>query len=133
MFELGLVAFGGAFGAMGRYAIGLVVSACVPEAFLCGFPLATFIANLFGCFAIGVLSALFEGCFSGRDSLRLFAVTGVLGGFTTFSTFSLETVKLFESGAWAMASANALVSLGACLIGVVAGRALVHACCGVRG
>ncbi|MFR3273522.1 MAG: fluoride efflux transporter FluC [Slackia sp.] len=80
-----------------------------------------------------VLSALFEGPFAGRDHVRLFAVTGVLGGFTTFSTFSLETVQLLESGAWGMAGANAAVSAGACLAGVMAGRAIAHACLGARG
>lgn len=112
MLELCAVAFGGALGAVGRYAVGLAVAALAPEAFLGGFPVATLIANVFGCFVIGVLSALFEGPFAGRDHVRLFAVTGVLGGFTTFSTFSLETVQLLESGAWRMAGANAAVSLG---------------------
>ena len=92
MLELCAVALGGALGAVGRYAVGLAVAAFAPEAFLGGFPVATLIANVFGCFVIGVLSALFEGPFAGRDHVRLFAVTGVLGGFTTFSTFSLETV-----------------------------------------
>ena len=122
MLELCAVALGGALGAVGRYAVGLAVAAFAPEAFLGGFPVATLIANVFGCFVIGVLSALFEGPLAGRDHVRLFAVTGVLGGFTTFSTFSLETVQLLESGAWGMAGANAAVSLGACLAGVMAGK-----------
>ena len=133
MLELCAVAFGGALGAVGRYAVGLAVAALAPETFLGGFPVATLIANVFGCFVIGVLSALFEGPFAGRDHVRLFAVTGVLGGFTTFSTFSIETVQLLESGAWRMAGANAAVSLGACLAGVMAGRVIVHACLGTRG
>ncbi|WP_417753522.1 fluoride efflux transporter CrcB [Slackia sp.] len=133
MLELCAVALGGALGAVGRYAVGLAVAALAPEAFLGGFPVATLIANVLGCFVIGVLSALFEGPFAGRDHVRLFAVTGVLGGFTTFSTFSLETVQLLESGAWGMAGSNAAVSLGACLAGVMAGRAIVHACLGTRG
>ena len=127
MLELCAVAFGGALGAVGRYAVGLAVAALAPEAFLGGFPVATLIANVFGCFVIG------EGPFAGRDHVRLFAVTGVLGGFTTFSTFSLETVQLLESGAWRMAGANAAVSLGACLAGVMAGTVTVHACLGTRG
>lgn len=81
MLELCAVALGGALGAVGRYAVGLAVAAFAPEAFLGGFPVATLIANVFGCFVIGVLSALFEGPFAGRDHVRLFAVTGVLGGF----------------------------------------------------
>lgn len=84
MLELCAVAFGGALGAVGRYAVGLAVAALAPEALLGGFPVATLIANVFGCFVIGVLSALFEGPFAGRDHVRLFAVTGVLGVLPPF-------------------------------------------------
>uniref|UniRef100_UPI0023F1B98A fluoride efflux transporter FluC n=1 Tax=Slackia piriformis TaxID=626934 RepID=UPI0023F1B98A len=63
----------------------------------------------------------------------VFGVTGVLGGFTTFSTFSLATGHLLEAGAWRMAGAIAAVSLGGCLAGVMAGRVIVHACLGARG
>ncbi len=90
------VAVGGALGATGRYLIGLGVPALCAMLHIAGeFPLSTFVANFLGCFAIGVLSVLFdEGPWHNASSWRLFAITGILGGFTTFSTFSLETVAL---------------------------------------
>ncbi|MDO4443869.1 MAG: CrcB family protein, partial [Slackia sp.] len=62
----------------------------------------------------------------------LFAITGVLGGFTTFSTFGLETVLLLEQGSYATAAANVGIGLAACLAGVVAGRMAARALCGIR-
>lgn len=127
------VALGGALGAVARYMVGLGVAAWGPAAALGGFPLATFIANVCGCFLIGVLSVFFAGeSMQGKDAWRLFAITGIMGGFTTFSTFSLETVTLAQDGAWGMATVNVVVSLAACLIGVVIGRLVATAFAGAR-
>ena len=126
MLELCAVAFGGALGAVGRYAVGLAVAALAPEAFLGGFPVATLIANVFGCFVIGVLSALFEGPFAGRDHVRLFAVTGVLGGFTTFSTFVHENYILFLSDKFWSFAAYAVLSFVLGLLAVWFGHFLVR-------
>ncbi|WP_297632694.1 CrcB family protein [uncultured Slackia sp.] len=117
MLELCAVALGGALGAVGRYAVGLAVAALAPEAFLGGFPVATLIANVLGCFVIGVLSALFEGPFAGRDHVRLFAVTGVLGGFTTFSTFSNDGLILMKQGFYGLFATYTLLSI---LLGIFA-------------
>lgn len=130
------VALGGALGAVGRYAIGLAVASAGAAgglSWLCGFPLATFLANALGCFLIGMLSVLFdEGPGREQASWRLFAITGVMGGFTTFSTFSLETAALATDGAWGMAALNVTASLVACLAGVVAGRMAGAALFGIR-
>ena len=122
------VALGGALGAVGRYLVGVLVGSVGAEAAFWGvFPLSTFIANVVGCFAIGFLSVAFDGPFLGKDQARLFAITGIMGGFTTFSTFSLETVALFQDGAWGIAALNVALSLAACLAGVVLGRMVASA------
>lgn len=127
--QLCAVAAGGAIGAAGRYLIGLGVPAAAATFHMPGdFPAATFAANFIGCFVIGVLSVLFDGGpWDGKPCWRAFAITGILGGFTTFSTFGLETVALIEKGAVGMAAANVGISLAACFAGVVAGRALARA------
>lgn len=122
------VAGGGAVGAVCRYLVGVLVGRIGSDAAFWGaFPLSTFIANVLGCFAIGFLSVAFEGPYAGKDQARLFAITGIMGGFTTFSTFSLETVTLFQDGAWGMAALNVALSLAACLAGVVLGRVAASA------
>lgn len=117
------VACGGALGAVARYLLGLAVGALGSQASIWGaFPLSTFLANALGCFLIGMLSVAFDGPLAERSELRLFAITGLMGGFTTFSTFGLETVSLFQDGAWGLAAFNALASLAVCIACVVVGR-----------
>ena len=121
------VAIGGALGAVCRYLIGvatgyLTAQISLPAA-LMSFPLATFIANMCGCFLIGFLSVFFEQSTQTYAAhLKLFAITGVLGGFTTFSTFSLETIMLFQDGSYGLGLSNVLFTLAVCLAGVVLGR-----------
>ena len=87
------VGLGGAIGAVLRYLLGQAIPRLAG-----GFPLGTFCVNIVGCFAIGVIVAL-AGRNSGIDPrLVLFLQTGICGGFTTFSTFSLETVSLMDEG-----------------------------------
>ena len=87
------VGLGGAIGAVLRYLLGQAIPRLAG-----GFPLGTFCVNIVGCFAIGVIVAL-AGRNSGIDPrLVLFLQTGVCGGFTTFSTFSLEAWSLMEKG-----------------------------------
>ena len=105
------VAAGGALGASGRYLIGLLPIRGV-------FPILTLLINFLGAVAIG---AARRGM---GDGWLLFWKTGVCGGFTTFSTFSLETIGLAESGHPALAVLYALLSVGLCVCGVALGQSL---------
>lgn len=112
-----LVFVGGGIGAVGRWAVGLGAL----RLFGAGFPYGTLIVNLIGCFAMGVLARLLFQVGQGGHDLRIFLMTGVLGGFTTFSAFSLEAANLWmrqESGA---ALAYVLLSVGGALAGIAAG------------
>jgi CrcB protein len=114
---------GGGLGAVGRYALGSWVLARAGE----GFPWGTLCVNWVGCLAIGAAGvALTAGAHA--PGLRLFVVTGVLGGFTTFSAFGLETFELLADGEGSRAVlyvAGSLVGgLAAVALGVGMGRAL---------
>jgi CrcB protein len=115
------VAAGGALGSVARYACaGLAV-----RWLGAGFPWGTLFVNVSGSFVIGVLAALITS--DGRATLgpdaRAFFMVGILGGFTTFSSFSLETLNLARSGALGAAAANAALSLVSCLAAVWLGFA----------
>lgn len=94
-----------------------------------GFPVHTLAVNVVGSFAMGVIVASFARIADPGQAWRLFLTTGVLGGFTTFSTFSLETVLLFERGASVAAIAYVLMSVagsvGALLLGLLIVRLVV--------
>ena len=75
------------------------------------FPLGTLTVNLIGCFLVGFLSAAFSGRVLIREEYRIALLIGVLGGFTTFSTFGLETFTLLNDGEWARAAWNVGVSV----------------------
>lgn len=109
-----LVAAGGALGAMARYLFGSISFDMV-------YPMGTFLTNLIGAFAIGLAVGLAE---QGRlsDESLLFIRTGVCGGFTTFSTFSLEAVTFFSSSRHTLGVMYILFSIGCCLAGVVLGK-----------
>ena len=116
MINLLIVAAGGALGAAGRYAVGLLPVKT-------DFPLLTLLVNAAGAVIIGFLDGLFaRGGLT--DRRLLFWKTGVCGGFTTFSAFSLEAVQLFEKGRHLAGSLYILLSLLLCLAGVLAGQAL---------
>jgi len=113
------VAFGGALGSVGRYAVGRAVARFADGAF----PWSTLIVNVSGALLIGFLAGL--GTADGRSTLsadaRGFLLVGVLGGFTTFSSFSLETLHLVRDGQWIGAAVNILASVGLCLLAVAIG------------
>ena len=79
------------------------------------FPLGTLAVNVAGSFAMGWLFALFAGRADISPELRLLVTTGLLGAFTTFSTFSMETLVLLQAGRWLAGAANVLLSVALCL------------------
>jgi CrcB protein len=115
------VALGGALGSVARYAVSIGAARWLGAAF----PWGTLIVNAAGSFAIGLLAALVTA--DGRPALgndaRAFVMIGILGGFTTFSSFSLETLNLARAGALGAAAANVGLSLVLCLGGVWLGFA----------
>lgn len=109
-----LVALGGAVGSVGRYGIGQVLQGVLGD-----FPAGTFAANVLAGFVIGFVTGLAgAGAVSARGKLLL--TTGLCGGLSTFSTFSLETVNLAQQGAWGMASLNVLLNVAVCCASVLA-------------
>jgi CrcB protein len=111
------VALGGACGALARYGAGRLVASLVEHPF----PLGTWVVNLVGCFLIGMTVPLF-GVLGGNERARLFLVAGFLGSFTTFSTFSLDTMALWGDGHGGLALLNAVGSLACGLVFVAVGR-----------
>lgn len=111
------IAFGGAFGAVSRhYLAGYVTRLMGTE-----FPYGTFAVNILGSFLMGVLVALFAFKWNVEQEVRAFLTVGLLGGFTTFSTYSLETVLLIERGTWSLAGLYMLGSLGVGVMALFAG------------
>ena len=116
------VALGGAVGSVGRFAL----SGLIAERAGGTFPWGTLIVNISGSFLIGLLAAIAEP--GGRRYLgpagRSFMMYGVCGGYTTFSSFSLQTLELLRAGDWLKAGANALASVAVCLVAVWLGYVL---------
>lgn len=105
----------GGLGCATRYAIGLWAA----ERFGPGFPVATLIVNLVGCFLMGFIMALGMGLASFPATLRLALTTGFLGGLTTYSSFNFETTRLALDGALASALVNfGVTALGGLLAGL---------------
>ena len=116
MFHVLLVGAGGALGAMGRYGLSLLP-------WRGDFPLLTLCTNLLGAVLIGFIVGLADqGQLSPGGTL--FWKTGVCGGFTTFSTFSLESLTLLQKGKWLLGGSYMALSLSLCLAGVLLGRRL---------
>ncbi len=113
------VALGGGFGAWLRFVAGRLIPAAT-------FPFATLTVNIVGSFAMGLLAGWLART-GGNESVRLLLGVGVLGGFTTFSTFSLEVVTLAQRGAVGMAALYAASSLAGGVIGLLVGLALMRA------
>lgn len=103
MLKILAVGSGGFLGAVFRYLVSVSVQTQFPES---KFPYGTITANLLGCLLIGFLAGLFELKSWGHPEVRLFIFVGILGGFTTFSTFSNETLLLFENGNTILSFAN---------------------------
>ena len=119
------VALGGAFGAAARYGVGLLAV----RAWGSSLPLGTVLVNLAGSFLIGLAVPLVLTRPGASEALRLALAVGFLGAFTTFSTFSLDTLALLETGrtGWALANAlgSVVLGLGCVALGVWVGRQLL--------
>lgn len=121
--HLAAVAIGGALGATLRY----VVSTNLNGWWGPTFPVGTLTVNVVGSFIMGGLYVFFNERVELPVEFRLALVVGVLGAFTTFSTFSMETIGLLEAGALGKAVLNVVASVGVCLAGCAAGLALGRA------
>jgi fluoride exporter len=123
MQKLIYVLLGGALGTGCRYGLTLLANGWLSQP---KFPYATFIINLLGSFVIGLLGELYRLQVLTSVELRLALLTGVLGGFTTFSAYSLETLSLLRAGEWWLASLYAIGSvaggLGCAWVGMRLGQ-----------
>ena len=117
-----LVALGGAVGSVARY----LMASSVQTATGWNFPIGTVLVNIVGCFLIGILYVLLVARHDPKHELRALLIVGVMGGFTTFSSFSLETVTMAMHGNYGGATLNVVVSVAACLVGTTLGIALAR-------
>lgn len=113
---------GGGLGACLRVALMLAIAERVGASF----PYGLLAVNALGCLAIGVVATFADEAGWLDATWRAFAVTGLLGGFTTFSSFGLDTVRLAAAGQTGLAAANVVCSVGFALLGVVLGAALAR-------
>lgn len=111
------VALGGALGAVLRYAISLIPVKT-------GFPVLTLVTNILGAVLIGFIVGLADNNEGISANTVLFWKTGVCGGFTTFSTFSLEAVNLFEKKQYGVGGVYVALSFACCIVGVICGKKL---------
>lgn len=109
MAKLLLIALGGAAGTLARYGTSLALRGWSDRA---GFPYCTLVVNLAGCFLIGLLGGLFAQRWPHADTVRLALLVGFLGGFTTFSSYALETKDLLDAKRVTAAVAYVAVSNG---------------------
>lgn len=112
-----IVALGGATGSVCRYLLSMAVKNASNDT---AFPIGTFVVNILGCFAIGMLSQMSVAA-SISDTTKLLLVTGFCGGFTTFSSYILETVSLSRSGDLSIAMLYIAASIVSGLLAVMAG------------
>jgi CrcB protein len=120
-----LVFLGGGIGAAARHGVNIAAARTVGT----NFPYGTLTVNVVGSFVMGLLAAwfAFKADPGWTQHTRLFLTTGILGGFTTFSAFSLDTALLWERGALGPAVGYVVLSVGLSVLGLVAGLALVRA------
>jgi len=119
------ICLGGAIGTGLRYLTSGVAARWLGA----DFPYGTLIVNVVGSFLIGLIQQVGTASLLIPETTRLFLTVGIMGGLTTYSSFSYETVRLVEIGAWGQAWVNVLVTtalcLGVCLLGIAVGRLIV--------
>lgn len=120
--QLVWVALGGSLGAVMRF----MVSSWIYDKTSSAFPWGTYTVNFLGSLLFGILFVLVFSNQPHREALRLLVLVGFLGSFTTFSTFSFETVRLMESGLWGMAAVNILASVISCVLGAWVGMGIAR-------
>ena len=113
-----LVCLGGALGSGARYATSLWAATAIGTAF----PFGTLFVNVLGSFLLGFLMQAIPA----SSDLRLMVTTGVMGGFTTYSTFNYETTQYFREGAWAVGAVNVAATVVGCLAAGLLGLALAR-------
>jgi CrcB protein len=119
-----MIGLGGFIGAISRYYVSGLAQGLSKSV---GFPYGTLVVNLFGCFLIGVISHLIEASSSMAAEMRLFLIVGLIGSFTTYAAFSMETLRLLQSHRFALALINILAHLILGLAAVLAGRSTLVA------
>jgi fluoride exporter len=122
LFGFVLVFIGGGCGASLRHAVNMTCA----RAFGTAFPYGTFIINITGSIVMGLIAGYLAFRGEASQHWRLFLMTGILGGYTTFSAFSLDTAMLYERGAVGLAAFYVLGSVGISIAGLFAGLAVVR-------
>jgi fluoride exporter len=124
------IGIGSALGGIGRYWCSGVAARLIGETF----PWGTLIVNVVGSFVIGFFGALCgpDGRMFVGTTARQFVMVGICGGYTTFSSFSLQTLALMNDGEWLQAGANIALSVVLCLLAVWAGQSVAIALTGLR-
>jgi len=117
------VALGGALGSVARY----LVAGAVQPAWWPGFPFGIFVVNISGGLVMGLITALAALKLNLTPEMRAFLTTGILGGYTTFSTFSLDSAMLMERGAYAQTAAYVIGSVVLSILALFAGLWIVRA------
>ena len=117
-----LVFLGAGLGGTARHAVNSISL----HLFGPGFPFATLAVNVLGSFAMGALVGWFSLKANPEYAWRIFLTTGVLGGFTTFSAFSLDAISLYERGEWFLAAVYVVASVTLALLGLFGGLALIR-------
>jgi fluoride exporter len=128
MLKLLLIFVGGGIGSMMRYAMQDWFKQLLAGRI---FPVGTIVVNVLACFLIGLLSAFFAGPQLVREEYRIGLIVGVLGGFSTFSSYGLETFNLANDGEFGLAGLNFFISNGAGLLALVIGFRLIERWYGV--
>jgi CrcB protein len=111
---------GGGLGSLARWGVSGCIATGVGETF----PWGTIIVNITGCFVIGIFATVTgpDGRWLASPTFRQFFMLGICGGYTTFSSFSLQTLTLAQGGQWFKAGANCVLSLVFCLLGTWLGH-----------